>query len=1235
LEIFVSETFTQRQQHISGIRKRMSHQVFATETWPLFELKALDLGDECRLFISIDALIMDAWSYQVLLSDVNTYYQEPTLELPTLDVSFRDYVSWLVRYHQTHAYERAKMYWLERLNTLPAAPALPMKKRPNEISKPTFVRREFFLSREAWSALQKRGQKRKVTPTVILLMAYSQVLAQWSRDPHFTLNLTLFNRPPVHPDIDRLIGDFTSTTLLEITDSADTFENRATMLQKQLWMDLENRAFSGLDVLRAMVRSKADGQPILMPVVFTGAIGFEAQQGALGDTESLLSQLGGQVDYQISQTPQVWLDHTVNEAGGKLHVCWDAVEDVFPAGMLDAMFDIYTTLLNMLAGSDEAWLSPHVNRLPPTQRAVRDAFNHTYVPRQPTTLSQLFLDSVSRHRNAIALIGPTMTLSYGELFNRAAEIAAQLQQLEIKKNELVAVAMEKCEEQVIACLGIHLAGAAYVPIDAALPTDRQKSLFEQSGVRFAVTQMRWPTTLLRPEGVTFISGKDSMECIDSPLDMLGLQGVSSRDLAYVIFTSGSTGTPKGVSIDHRGACNTIMDLNRRFSITAADRVYALSSLSFDLSVFDIFGTLAAGGTVVVPDKRSSHNPGEWCHQIVDQGITIWNSVPALMGLLLDYAHEKSFDLSGHLRLVLLSGDWIPVTLVPLMQRYLPQAQLISLGGATEASIWSVYHSIRDLNQDWNSVPYGQPLENQQCFILNAHGDECPDWVTGELFIGGQGVAMGYWKDEVKTCASFIAYPQTGERIYRTGDLVRFRPDGGMEFIGRNDSQVKLNGNRIELGEIETVLAPALVKKCVACLEDGENDKELIAYVVLNSGIERQTHEGKLLMSRLRQHLLETLPVYMVPKTLFVVDNLPLTTNGKIDRKGLRLLRLSEERNRQSDNVRTQVINHEEITDGICRLVAETLNVEHVDPEENLLEKGMTSIDFIRIFNQLEGRYGVRPDFAMLYREPRVSSISRSISENQVPGNKAEVKKKILLSPEKRDEFKRSRNFLRKEFTTHKTHTLQYSSVFSETDHLAWMAQRKTAAQFVHKQLRGEVLTALMNRLAFIEHGEKLRTLYPSAGALYPVQTYLQVEKGMVAGLEAGLYYFQPVEKLLILISPERPIDQHHHYPVNQSAAASSAFTLFLIADLRAIEPIYGEVGRDMCLIEAGAMLQLLMWDCKSLGIDLRPIGGVVFESARQPLQLSSDHILLHTILGGASLVEPEQTTKKEYIELSI
>jgi SagB-type dehydrogenase family enzyme len=316
-------------------------------------------------------------------------------------------------------------------------------------------------------------------------------------------------------------------------------------------------------------------------------------------------------------------------------------------------------------------------------------------------------------------------------------------------------------------------------------------------------------------------------------------------------------------------------------------------------------------------------------------------------------------------------------------------------------------------------------------------------------------------------------------------------------------------------------------------------------------------------------------------------------------------------------------------------VAETLNVEHVDPEENLLEKGMTSIDFIRIFNQLEGRYGVRPDFAMLYREPRVSSISRSISENQVPGNKAEVKKKILLSPEKRDEFKRSRNFLRKEFTTHKTHTLQYSSVFSETDHLAWMAQRKTAAQFVHKQLRGEVLTALMNRLAFIEHGEKLRTLYPSAGALYPVQTYLQVEKGMVAGLEAGLYYFQPVEKLLILISPERPIDQHHHYPVNQSAAASSAFTLFLIADLRAIEPIYGEVGRDMCLIEAGAMLQLLMWDCKSLGIDLRPIGGVVFESARQPLQLSSDHILLHTILGGASLVEPEQTTKKEYIELSI
>jgi len=315
------------------------------------------------------------------------------------------------------------------------------------------------------------------------------------------------------------------------------------------------------------------------------------------------------------------------------------------------------------------------------------------------------------------------------------------------------------------------------------------------------------------------------------------------DVGYLIYTSGSTGVPKGVSCHHRGAMNTIMDLNSLFEVSRDDRVLALSSLSFDLSVYDIFGLLSAGGTIVIPPCRalSPPDPSIWRDIIQSQGITLWNTVPAFMELLVSQLESTDSRLPASLRLIYLSGDWIPITLPRRIKALSDNADLriISMGGATEASIWSNMHEI-DFNgsingsgipEGWSSIPYGRPMRNQRMYVLNDRMEHCDVWVTGSLYIGGVGVAHGYYKNHDRTAYHFVRHPRTDEILFRTGDLGRVRPEGLIEILGREDSQVKVNGFRIELGEIEKVLTEYddVLSAALAV-----HNNALCAYLVLRS-----------------------------------------------------------------------------------------------------------------------------------------------------------------------------------------------------------------------------------------------------------------------------------------------------------------------------------------------------------------------------------------------------------------
>ncbi|HEX7183847.1 MAG TPA: amino acid adenylation domain-containing protein, partial [Thermoanaerobaculia bacterium] len=810
---------------LQAVRDRMSHQVLPSDRWPLFEIAATPFGRRTRVHVSLDLLIGDAWSFRILARDLSLFYADPGAELPPLELSFRDYVLAETALRGTSAYERALAYWRERAATLPPTPALPLAKSPGEIEKPRFVRRQGRLDSQAWGRLKERAARSAVTPSGVLLAAFAEALAAWCRSPRLTINLTLFNRLPLHPQVDDIVGDFTSLTLLAVEGlPGEPFEERARKVQGRLWDDLEHRLVSGVRVLRELAR--VQGGAVLMPVVFTSTLN-QGQQAAAREQ----GDAAGEAVFSITQTPQVWLDHQVFESGGDLVYNWDAVEELFPAGLLDDLFAAYQGLLGRLADGETAWRTPQI-LLPESQLRLIEEANATAAPVPEGLLHEPLLEQARRRPDSPAVITSRRTLTYGEIDRASLDLAHRLRRLGARPNHLIAVVMDKGWEQVVAVLAVLRSGAAYLPVDARLPAERIRHLLERGEASIAITQPDPGLDL--PAGVERVVLDETAFSTPALEPLPALQ--TPEDLAYVIFTSGSTGQPKGVMIDHRGALNTIMDVNRRFGVGASDRILALSSLSFDLSVYDVFGLLAAGGAVVVPDAGTTRDPSHWAELAARAGVTVWNSVPALMEMLVEYRSGIANAPVMPLRLALLSGDWIPVRLPERIRSQFPGSRVISLGGATEASIWSILYPIEDAPPSWTSIPYGRAMTSQTVRVLGEDLEPRPVWVPGDLYIGGIGLALGYWRDEEKTSAAFLIHPRTGERFYRTGDLGRLLPDGNIEFLGREDTQVKVQGHRIELGEIEVALTghPTVSAAVVATV--GERDaKQLAAYVVLRDG----------------------------------------------------------------------------------------------------------------------------------------------------------------------------------------------------------------------------------------------------------------------------------------------------------------------------------------------------------------------------------------------------------------
>jgi amino acid adenylation domain-containing protein len=874
--------------HDSALRR--ARELIESEAWRPFNFQRdrpfraqlVRLADDIHQLLVVTHHIAADGSLGTLVRELGRLYRAHSegrpSPLPEVQCRYADLAARQRQRVQGTTLKALLDFWTDQLADPPPPLQLPTERvRPAAVST-RGSRYVFELPADLVRAARVLSRAEGTTLFTTFLAAFQSLLFRYTGQPDVLIATPVIDRWDAN--VESVVGCLVNTLVLRVRVSGElTFRELVAQVRERVLGAFAHRDLPFDKLVQAVRPDRNTGSAPLAQVMFS--LLESPVSAGLEDLDASMIQLSGQ-HARFDVLFSLWSDATVMRGAIEYRA------DLFDESSIARMARHFQTLLHGLIADPDRPVGS-VPLLTEVERRQREAWNATAASLPGGLLHTPFEESARTYPDRLAIASTGRRLTYAELDQRSRQLATRLRSAGVRPSTLVAIVMDKGWEQVVAALAIVRAGAAYLPLSPGLPRERLWHLLHQGQVELALTQpshdlsLSWPDGLVRWRVEADAIHPSQVDCGVAP------DGTPApNDLAYVIFTSGSTGQPKGVMIEHAAALNTILDINQRFGVGPDDRVLAVSSLSFDLSVYDIFGTLAAGGTIVFPDSEKADDPAHWVELIEAEQVTVWNSVPALLQMLLDYGASRP-DLMPHsLRLAMLSGDWIPLPQFGQLERLSAGTRMVSLGGATEASIWSIAYPIDSVDPNWRSIPYGRPLANQRMFVLDDELEACAVGVIGQLFIGGVGLARGYWRDADRTHASFITHPRTGERLYRTGDLGRYLSDGTIEFLGRQDHQVKIRGFRVELGEIETALAshPAVKEVVVLALGDVTRAEpkaraltRLVAFVVQPGASGPSPEE-------LRAFVKTRLPDYMVPSQVVAVDTLPLTRNGKVDRSAL-------------------------------------------------------------------------------------------------------------------------------------------------------------------------------------------------------------------------------------------------------------------------------------------------------------------------------------------------------------
>ncbi|QGQ96125.1 amino acid adenylation domain-containing protein [Paenibacillus psychroresistens] len=934
----------------------------------LWRLGIFQLTDrEVCFVLSFHHAILDGWSVATFNKELVEIYgcllREETFEIVPHKASYKDYVA-IQQFHKSSA--ETKHFWTKYLagytrNKLPFNAAGKQVRK----DKAVFIYQS-QLEPSLLQSLDELTRQYGCTLKEICFSAYLFMMHILTTENDLVTGLVTHDRPAME-DGEKILGCFLNTLPFRIAiDRQLSGLEFLEQVQKQL-QDVFIHNMQLVDISNQIGESKHHGINPLFDAIFNFT-DFHVLEGI--DIQTTIRSSNRKIQLESSEMTNTLFDLEVSRAQNHLSIQIKYAKNYFYDEEIATAYGLYLRVLQHLAESPAKLLQEMPLLLEAESDRILYGFNKTQVKYASTqTLHQLFEAQTERTPNQTALTMDGESLSYGALNKKANQVARMLCASGVKKGNSIGLIAERGFEMIIGMFAILKVGAAYVPIDPEYPLERQTYILKNAEITALLTDREYG---LQFETNLKLNEDQYAGYAEGNLNI----PVSAQELAYIIYTSGSTGVPKGVMIKHHSAVNLVTWVNKRFEVGGQDTLLFITSMCFDLSVYDIFGTLSCGGKIVVARKEQVQNHLELMQLLYKEKVTFWNSVPSTMNHLVNtIGKEDSSFKSLDLRLVFLSGDWIPVTLPEKITHLFPNAQVISLGGATEATVWSNYYLVEKMDEMSSSIPYGNPLDNSYFYILDEHLNAVPFGVAGELYIGGVGVARGYMNDTMKTKEAFLQNPffnDSAEMIYKTGDLGRMLPSGVMEFLGRKDHQVKIRGFRVELGEIESHLFKheQVQEAVVVQRQDIEGTPYLCAYVVFDPSVTSQ---------ELREYLMDKLPGYMVPSVFVPIDDLPLTSNGKIDRKALP----EPENNIRLDNVYEEPSNP--IEEKLLEIWQFVLSIVQIGVNDHFFELGGHSLLVTSMALKINQVFQVDVPLQVIFNSPTIRELSLFIQQAERSG----------------------------------------------------------------------------------------------------------------------------------------------------------------------------------------------------------------------------------------------------------
>jgi amino acid adenylation domain-containing protein/FkbM family methyltransferase len=933
---------------------------------PLIRTTLLRLApEEHVLLLTQHHIVSDGWSMGVFVRELASLYRAFCLGEPSplapLAIQYADFARWQRGWLRGEALAHQLSHWRQRLDGAPALLELPADRPRPSVQTFRGADRVLEIPAALAGGLEDLSRRHGVSLFMTLLAAFQVLLSRYTGREDVVVGTPIANRNRL--ETEGLVGFFVNTLVLRVGLSGDPALSELLRRVRDVSLDAYTFQDVPFEKLVEELRPERDlSHPPLFQVLFALHNALPMELELPGLTLSRLEPEGKTAKFDLAL-------HVQPRRDGSFSVLARFNRDLFDGTTMDRLLRHFRNLLQAAAVAPES----RISALPMLEESERWQMLAEW-----NDMAAVFLDDVALHEPfeeqarrdpaapALDFGGEVMT--YGELDRQADRLARRLAALGAGPGDLVGVHLDRSPEMAVAVLGVLKSGAAYVPLETSWPRERLRWILSVQGIDRVVTHASRRQALA--EAGLPASGA---VCLDEPgRESQVAHRAGPDDLAYVIFTSGSTGTPKGVMVRHRPAVNLVHWVNRTFGVGPSDRLLFVTNLSFDLSVYDLLGVLAAGGTVRIASRAESRDPQRLAGILIDEGITFWDSAPAALQQLVPFFPET---METALRLVFLSGDWIPVSLPDRVRESFSGARVVSLGGATEATIWSNFHPVGEVDPAWKSIPYGRPIANARYHVLDAGLGPCPIGVPGDLYIGDVGgdcLALGYSKAPDLTADRFVPDPvglEPGARLYRTGDRARYWKDGTLEFLGRLDSQVKLRGYRIELGEIETVLAahPGVREAVALVRQDTPGDQRLAAYLIAAS--------TEVPATELRVWCLERLPDYMVPAAFVTLEQWPLSGTGKLDRKALPAPFAPRTETAQivAGVPRTEM---ERVVAAVWR---EVIGIETAGVNDNFFDLGGHSLLLARVQARLSEILGRELPMVDLFRYPTVGSLAEALS----------------------------------------------------------------------------------------------------------------------------------------------------------------------------------------------------------------------------------------------------------------